>query len=386
MNIAGEVYRWQYKMRQWAAGCLYRLRHRTCVRSALLHDPDQVLLILTGMIGDTVMSTPVILEARRLWPGARIVVLGGHHNCELLSACPLIDTCIETSATAFSLRRRRQITRLKERLREERFEVAIIILGDQFAPLLAKAGIPIRVGVRPHVLEPYLTHTYDIGSPRTWGPVQRLGALRTLGCQVRDVRPRLWVSRQARHTASSRLAELGLPQGDAYAVVHLFGSTACQWWPAERVGQLAEGLQQQCGLRTVMIGGPETPAHLPAMAYGEVIDATGALSIQDLLGVVEGAALVISTDSGPFHIAGALRRPLVGMFRSRRPEHANRYPQAQVVFGKDSYCEKRCKWDRCRKLPCRQLGALSVADVLGAARLAQRGGVVSRRRLSQHVS
>jgi ADP-heptose:LPS heptosyltransferase len=63
-------------------------------------------------------------------------------------------------------------------------------------------------------------------------------------------------------------------------------------------------------------------------------------------------------------MAGALGRPIIGLFRGRRPEHANRYPQARVIFGADHSCEKSCRWNRCHAEPCRQLNAISIDEVL----------------------
>jgi ADP-heptose:LPS heptosyltransferase len=358
------IYGWQYQGRQWLTGQIYRLRFAG--PAAELSSPSRrILIVMTGLLGDTVMSTPVVVEARRLWPGSEITVLGNRQTCALYATCPMIDTCVETPAIPFTIRKRQGITDLERWLREQNFDVALILLGDQFAPVLARARIPVRVGVRGHLLEPCLTHSYDIGSPRTWGPRERLGALRVLGCDVRDVPPRLWVSDDARSSARRRLAELGLPEGTPYAAIHPFGSTPRQRWPVERVAGLAEDLRGRYGLASVLLGGPETRGKLPsALGRAKVIDSTGAFDIQGMMGVMAGAGLVVSTDSGPFHVAGALGRPLVGLFRAWRPEHAARYPQARVAFGEDPSCERRCRWDRCQALPCRQLLSITPGQVL----------------------
>ena len=140
-----------------------------------------------------------------------------------------------------------------------------------------------------------------------------------------------------------------------------------QWWPPGRTAELAEALRREHDLWVIVIGGPETRGSLGA-APKKTIDATGAITISELMAVIENARLVISTDSGPFHIAGALRRPLVGLFRARRPEHADRYPLASVVFGQEPSCAQRCEWNRCQSLPCRQMNALSVCEILDAIR------------------
>ncbi|HXG68171.1 MAG TPA: glycosyltransferase family 9 protein [Blastocatellia bacterium] len=368
MNVRADLYKWQYLTRQWLAGQYSRLKYFPTRgrKEQEGQEPERVLLIATGLIGDTVMSTPVILEARRLWPEAKITLLGRKHNCELLSACPLLDSCIEAPAIPFSIRKRREIAALKERVREERFDLAIILLGDQFALMLAEVGIPVRVGVRGHLLEPCLTHTYDIRSPREWGPAERLNALRCLGYDVRDVRPQLWVSDDARDAVWRKLADWGLTRGEDYALIHPFGSEMRKWWSVDKVGELAVKLRQEWGLRTVLVGGSETRDFVPEHVRVRVIDTTGRLSLQELAAAIDQARVVISTDSGPYHIAGALARPIVGLFPSLRPEHANRYPEARIVFGHDASCQHSCKWDYCQSQHCRQLTAISVVGVVSA--------------------
>jgi ADP-heptose:LPS heptosyltransferase len=98
------------------------------------------------------------------------------------------------------------------------------------------------------------------------------------------------------------------------------------------------------------------------------------------MAVLTEASLVVTTDSGPFHMAGAIGTPILGVFRARRPEHAGQYSQAQVLFGQDDSCASRCAWDRCQELPCRQMLALSTAEVCDAARRVLRAPAAAQSR------
>ncbi len=273
MAITAMLYRWQYHGRQWYAGRVQGRRRPVNDRVQTGDVPRRVLLVLCGLLGDAVMSTPVIVEARRLWPGARITLLGNRQTCALLSACPLVDDRFETPAVPFTLRKRRKIAELERWLKEREFDVAIILLGDQFAQVLANARVPERVGVGGHLLSSFLTKTYDIGSPQDWGPSERLGALRALGHDARNVGPQLWVSNHARSSAQRRLVELGLPAGVPYAVVHPFGSTLAQWWPAGRDADKAHALFREHNLQAIVVGGPETRGSLGPLNRN-VIDLT----------------------------------------------------------------------------------------------------------------
>jgi ADP-heptose:LPS heptosyltransferase len=319
---------------------------------------------MAGLIGDSVMSIPVIVQARNLWPHAKLTLLGQRHNCDLLSACPMLDGLYQTPQIPFALHNRGRLRLLRNWLFSQRFDMAIILLGNQFALLLAEAGIPIRVGTKGDYLEACLTHAYDAATPRTWGPMHRLNALRVLGYEVPDILPELWILESARKKAEKTLHALSINMDQPYAVIHPFGSQQHQWWPIERIHDLAKVVERNYTMKLVMIGNPGIKLDTLRDAGSFAVDATGVFSLQELLSVIEGARVVISTDSGPFHLAGALGRPLVGLFRSARPEHAHHYPTAKVVFGEDDSCKRRCRWNHCRSIPCRQLKALTVAQVL----------------------
>ena len=347
-----------------------KLRQRMTARSfkgvkaadfgAQAFEPRTILFVLAGLIGDSVMSLPAIIEARTIWPNAHITVLGKKHNRELISACTFFDEFYECNVDPFSLRKSGEIKKLESWLLEQDFDAAFILLGDQFAHLLARAGIPIRVGVTGTELENCLTHTYDIGSARAWGSNERLNALRCLGYSVEQVPPELSVDDEARRTGRAKLVSLGLNESRDYAVLHPFGSSRRQWWKIADVGALAAKLKEN-DIQTVLIGGSETVSQISN--HAPVIDSTGHLTLPELLAVIDGSKLVITTDSGPFHIAGALGKHIVGLFRSRRPEHAKQYGTASVLFGENDRCMQACKWDSCETEPCRQMEEVTVEGV-----------------------
>jgi ADP-heptose:LPS heptosyltransferase len=253
-------------------------------------------------------------------------------------------------------------------MRSQNFDVAILLLANQYAHLVAAAGIPVRVGERGDWQQNSLTHTFEIHSPREWGPPERLNAIRCLGYEIPDTQPQLWVDEKRRAAAREKLAALGVSGGEGYVVLHPFGSTKVQWWALERVGSLASAITSRFGLKVLLIGGPETRA-APNLDAGSVVDTRGLFGLGELMAVIETSRAVITTDSGPFHLAGALGRQIVGLFRSRRPEHARRYPTANVILGEAEGCEVRCQWDGCAVLPCLQMEHISpdaVADRLAA--------------------
>lgn len=365
MVLSGSIYRIQLEFRQRSIASLYRIVRRKDKDADIpANSPTGILFVLTGLLGDSVMSVGAIAAARDLWPEARITVLGKTHNRELLRADPNIDEFYVCDADPFSLRRSAEIGNLERWLGRQRFEMAIILLGDQFAHLLARAGIPVRVGVKGTILEPCLTHAYDIGSPREWGANERLNCLRVLGTEVPNRLPKLYVDTEAAETAASKLIELGLLPGERYIAFHPFGSTSRQWWPMSNAPEFLRQAEIHAGMRVVLLGGKETQG--AETGTEGMIDTRGRLTIPELLAVINGSELVVTTDSGPFHIAGALGKQIVGLFRDRRPEHATAYPTARAIFGMNEKCKTECEWDKCAADPCRQMAAIPVASVFSS--------------------
>ena len=131
--------------------------------------PGRVLLILAGLIGDTVMSTPVIVEARRLWPQSWITVLGNRQTCELLSACPLIDACVEPRR--FRSRYARGGKSLSSSVGSGRkTSMSRSSFSGTSLPRSWPMPDPDTRRCPGAVLAPFLPATYDIGSLRTGAP------------------------------------------------------------------------------------------------------------------------------------------------------------------------------------------------------------------------
>jgi ADP-heptose:LPS heptosyltransferase len=337
----------------------------------------RILVVVTGLLGDTVMCTPAFAQVRKLFPSSKVFGLVTSSNRELLASAPWFDGFLVYDWSPFPLRRakRRDLRHLKERVRSLQPDLAIILLGDDFVPLLHRAGIPRIVGVAGDEFASLCTDTYSIGHPRTWGPDERLGALRALGYLVESVDPEIFVDSRARERVGQRLDALGRDRmQNPIVVFHPFGRTRTQWYPLLQVITAARGISERTESTVVLVGGSRERELLAAQGFSVpegIVNWVGLLSIQELCALIERAAVVVSTDSGPLHLAGALRRPCVGLFRVIRPEHAHRYRTVVPVFWEEggSACSPKCKWwlpawDGCAYTPCRQIAGITPERVV----------------------
>ena len=112
-----------------------------------------------------------------------------------------------------------------------------------------------------------------------------------------------------------RRARVLLPPGRPLAVVHPGASVAEKRWPGEAFGRVAEVLIRQ-GYTVAVTGGAEEKGltrRVSGLASGAV-DLGGRTGLSTLIALVARASVLVSNDTGPAHLAYALRTPSATIF------------------------------------------------------------------------
>jgi heptosyltransferase I len=100
-------------------------------------------------------------------------------------------------------------------------------------------------------------------------------------------------------------------------------------WPPERWAEVSDALWSDFGLQPVLVGG-RSPRELAAEAV--ILERTSApvqsalgSGLRKLVGILDGAALVLSPDTGPLHMTVALDRPVVSLMGYTNPKRVGPY-------------------------------------------------------------
>jgi ADP-heptose:LPS heptosyltransferase len=132
-------------------------------------------------------------------------------------------------------------------------------------------------------------------------------------------------------TATLKGTALSAPAAP-YVVVHAGASVAERRWPPERFAAVADDLAAR-GVQVVLTGGA-TEAHVTAAVRQRMrascTDLTGRTDLGTLAALLEGAALLVSNDTGVMHIAEGVGTPLVAV--SFDPESWRWAPQDAARF------------------------------------------------------
>ena len=146
-----------------------------------------------------------------------------------------------------------------------------------------------------------------------------------------------------------------------YIALHPYSRWRTKLWPWRYFQDLVDSMP---GHRFAVVGeGPWFPLDAP----GRLLDLRGRLSLPQLVAVLDSAQAVLSTDSGPAHIAGALGRPTVVLFGAtdwRRTKPAGPRVLIHTAGLFCSPCLKRQCW-RDSQVECmRLLEPLQIRELL----------------------
>ncbi|HXE27643.1 MAG TPA: glycosyltransferase family 9 protein [Stellaceae bacterium] len=160
-----------------------------------------------------------------------------------------------------------------------------------------------------------------------------------------------------------------------YAIINFGANEPGRRWAFENFLAVAAELKKR-GLTVVFVGGPAEAAYKNCLAGEGFVDLIGATTLDELLDLLRHAALVITNETGPAHLAIGLGAPTVtilggGQFNGWMPFPSETAPPKERVVYRRMPCYG-CLWNctqphrRGEAYPC--VAAVEIAEVLSAAR------------------
>jgi ADP-heptose:LPS heptosyltransferase len=136
--------------------------------------------------------------------------------------------------------------------------------------------------------------------------------------------------------------------GQPYALVNPGAAWPNKRWPASRFGELSAFLREVRGITPVVLWGPDerTLAEEVAAASSGAAILAPATTTADLVELSREAAVMVSGDTGPLHIAAAVGTPIVAIFGPTDPDRNGPWAADDVVVSRHAACgchyQRRC--------------------------------------------
>jgi heptosyltransferase-1 len=312
-------------------------------------------------MGDVIHTLPAARFLRSAFPGAYLGWLIEERWAELLCAAgaarrgrpwaarPLVDEVHTVNLKAWgrslsSLSTLAEIAKVWNDVRDAGYDAAIDLQGAIRSAVLARwsgaaavygAAEPREspaslwytrrvLGQGRHVIEQNLSIAKAVaGEARAAGPADMDRDLTYDGpCDL----PR---DPEAENRIQQQLSAREV--GD-FAILNPGAGWGAKRWPAERYGEVARGLAER-GLASILNLGPGEEGLVRAVeaASGGAAQAIRC-SITELIALTRRSRLLVGGDTGPLHLAAALRIPVVGIYGPTDPARNGPYGTRSIVL------------------------------------------------------
>jgi lipopolysaccharide heptosyltransferase I len=325
----------------------------------------RVLIVKLGSIGDIIHTLPALATVRRAMPDAELSWVVEERSAEILRENPMIDNLIEVDTR--SMRGGKVIegilldaSKQVNELRSYTFDMAIDFQGLLKSGLIARlSGAKVRYGfsksgLRESSARLFYTNTVDVPTQVNVIRKNLMLAGKALGIEVPDTDFEFPIATNAEHIAEAEAIISGAG-GGRYAVLNPAGGWVTKLWHAEKFGQLADRLWEECGLVSIVATGA-IETDLAEKVAANSLSGRLTLAQPSLKGFYElakRARVYVGGDTGPTHIAVAAGTPVVGLFGPTEWwRNGSTKPDDICVERNDIDCRVDCHRRTCSKWIC----------------------------------
>lgn len=295
--------------------------------------PHNICILRISAIGDVTHVVPVVRAIQDSSGDTRITWVCGRLEHEVVAGLEGVRFAIFDKRAGW-----RAFRDLKRQLAGERFDV---LMHMQVAARAGLAGALVKARIRLGWDKARSRDLHQLFINRrveaAEGQHQVQGFLsfaRALGLDAGEPRWDLPVSRE-----SQAFAEQVLPGDQPALVISPCSSHPLRNWAAERYAAVANHAAAGLGMRVALTGGPSDAEasmgqSIERSMRNAAVNLIGRDTLPQSLALLQRAAVVLSPDAGPAHLANALGTPVIGLHACTWSKRSGPYNSLDICVDK----------------------------------------------------
>jgi heptosyltransferase-2 len=336
-----------------------------------------IAVLLPNWVGDLAMATPALRALRGKFPQSKIVGVLKPYLADVLGGNPWLDELVLCNHQRWFGERAFWPTVGK--LRGQRLDAIVSFRGTMRGTLMALAsGAKQRVGYGHQLFAATYHRRYrpkvDVNRRQIESAVDvYLQTVAQLGCDVQAKLLELQTTPADEALTDAVWQRLNLPDGDRVVMLNSGSAQgSAKSWPAENAANLARQMVDRWGATVLINCGPqerESARHIVSLANRPAVKSLAdeeKLPFGLLKGLLRRVRLLVSTDSGPRHLAAAVGTPVVAVFGAMDPRLSHNHHPFETIVKLNLDCMP-CNDYNCPLGHLRCMRDLSAEQVLAAA-------------------
>ncbi len=309
----------------------------------------KIVVRAPNWIGDAILSLPALESLRKNFPQAQIWIAAREWVKDLFTSYPFIKGVIPLS----NLDSLKGVRSAAKNLKESNFDTGILLTNSfSSAFLFYLAKIPERWG--------YTRDGRGILLTRSVTPKGReelshqlnyyLELISGLGLKAYPSEIYLPLPQEEKTSAKEMLLSLNIDLKRPLVVLNPGASYGpAKRWPASRFAEVARLFQQRKNAEILIIGSSdesELAESIVSSMTKKPLSLAGKTNLRLLAGLISHAAVFVTNDSGPMHLANALKTPVTAIFGPTDPRLTGPFQEPAMVIKKDVLCWP-CSYREC---------------------------------------
>jgi 3-deoxy-D-manno-octulosonic-acid transferase/heptosyltransferase-1 len=335
------------------------------VNNLEMNKPDSILIVKLSAIGDVVHTLPLLEVLRKNFPQARIDWVVEEEAGQIIMGHSMIDHVLvshrKTWQKSLTKRRHRTATlremfRFIRELRSHKYDLVIDLHGLFKSGVLTglsrakrkigftggREGSSLFLTERPYYVN-YDQHALD----------RYLKTIDYMGCTMYSWKGDIPVDGSDRDAIESFILNNDL-QNKKIVAINPIARWKTKLWEPERFSLLADRVQKELNVKVVFTGSEQDRGVIDEIVREmETIplDLAGRTSLKALAYLYSKCDLLITTDTGPMHMAAAMGCPVIALFGPTAPWRTGPYGKEHRVIREEMECSP-CFKKKCDHLSC----------------------------------
>jgi heptosyltransferase I len=285
--------------------------------------PQSLCLLRTSAIGDVTHVVPMIRTLQSAWPAARLTWIVGKLERKIVGDIPGVDFITFDKSAGW-----RGLMDVRRHLAGRRFDALLHLQVALRANLLSTlVNAPLRIGYDP-------ARSRDLHGLFVNRRIAAKSGQHVLDAMASFLEP-LGLAQTSVHwnipipDEATEFARMHLPGEIPTLLVSPCSSHRQRNWLPDRYAAVIDHASRS-GWRVALCGGPSAYERefgdiIVEKAKSKPIDLIGKDTLKQFLALAQCAALVLSPDSGPMHMANAVGTSVLGLHAASNPHRSGPY-------------------------------------------------------------
>ncbi|MCZ6110706.1 glycosyltransferase family 9 protein [Campylobacter ureolyticus] len=332
----------------------FLIKNKKTIKTDLVKDDFKTVCFFSNTaIGDTLFNTPVFRAFKENFPNVKTIALLNQNNFDLFKDDKNLDEIITYNG------KWKYFFKTAKILKSKKIDIVFILHSNepQATPLAVLSGAKyiFKLHNDKNEFNKFHSNLPKKLEVKDYVVKYRLKYLEFVGIENQNTRMQLFLDKKDYESVDEILKK---DDKTKYIGFQMGASTVSRQWFLERWVELAKLILQNDNYKIILTGSNKdkilTNAFMEKIKdKNRVLNLAGIFNIRQAAALIDRLDILVTPDTGPLHIAAALKTPTIALFAVADPKASNPDFDKEIhkFVKKDRTCNpclgKRCKYQKC---------------------------------------